>query len=269
MDFTSIIGLVLGLGFIAYGYYIDGGDIAALYLTSAIFITLGGTIGAIVMSYSFKQLKKLPGLFLESIISPKSNLRKTIDYLVSLSENARKDGLLSLENIINDEKAKTKIDPFLKRGILMVVDGTDPEEISDTLQNFIYVYEQDKTLSISMIEGAAGYAPAFGMVGTIIGLIQVLAADMSSPEQLTKAIGVAFITTLYGVIVANLICMPIATKLKNRLILYRMEKELIIEGVCAIRNGINSRILREKLASYLQLEGKNAEKAASAAKAKR
>lgn len=269
MDLTSIIGFILGLGLIAYGYYIDGGDIASLYLLSAILITVGGTIGAVIMSYSFKTLKKLPGLLAEAVISPKSNTKITIDYLVSLSESARKDGLLSLENIISNESPKNKIDPFLKRGILMVVDGTDPEEIDETLQNYIYIYEQDKNINISMLEGAAGYSPAFGMVGTIIGLIQVLKADMSSPEQLTKAIGVAFITTLYGVILANLVFLPVATKLKNRLTFYRLEKEMIIEGVCAIRNGINSRILREKLSSYLQLEGKKAVKGALSPKNKR
>jgi chemotaxis protein MotA len=125
------------------------------------------------------------------------------------------------------------------------------------MQNDIYVYEQDRTLNISMLDALGGYGPAFGMVGTIIGMIHVLSAGSSDPAHLTKAIGVAFTATLYGVASANLIFIPMATKLKNRLSIYRLEKEMVIEAVCAIRNGVNPKMLKEQLSSYLILSSKS------------
>ena len=135
----------------------------------------------------------------------------------------------------------------------MVVDGTDSEKINEILQNDIYVYEQSRGIDISMFESMGSYAPAFGMIGTIVGLIQLLSAGMDDPAALTKAIGVAFITTLYGSLVANCFFLPAANKLRSRLSVYRLEKEMIIEAVCAIRNGVNPRLLEEQLSSYLVL----------------
>lgn len=266
MDIASILGFILGFGLLAVGYAMDGGNVRSLWLPSAMVIVVGGSLGGVFVSYGMRQLRQFPSLMFEIMKKPKSTIQKTIDYLVMLSENSRRSGLLSLESIISEEKPKEKIDPFLKRGILMAVDGTDPEEINEILQNFIYVHEQDKLISISMLDALGAFSPAFGMVGTIIGLIQVLQADMDSPEQLTKAIGVAFITTLYGVLLANLFFLPAATKLKSRLSVYRMEKEMIIEGICAIRNGVNPRLLREKLSSYLQMENTKTNKRRSSTK---
>ncbi|MEA5066018.1 MAG: MotA/TolQ/ExbB proton channel family protein, partial [Eubacteriales bacterium] len=130
------------------------------------------------------------------------------------------------------------------------------EKISDVLNNDIYIYETDRTTAISMFDSFAAFAPAFGMVGTIVGLIMTLQAGMESPDMVTKAIGVAFITTLYGVLLANSFFIPAATKLRARMTMYRLEKEMIIEAVCAIRNGINPRMLKEQLSSYYILGSK-------------
>jgi chemotaxis protein MotA len=260
MDFTSIIGIVVGFGMLVLGYSMDNGDVMALMLASAAVIVIGGTAGALILSYGASQLKHFFGMFFEIYKNPKSSINATIDYLVTLAETARKEGLLSLEKIIMEEDPKKKVDPLLKRGTLMVIDGTDLEQIRTLLDMEIYIYEQRRKTEISMFDSAAAYAPAMGMVGTIMGLIQVL-QNMSSPENLTKAIAVAFITTLYGVILANLFFIPVANKLRIRLVSYRMEKEMIIEGICGIRNGDNPKMLREKLSTYLQLDGKGAKKA--------
>lgn len=262
MDLASVIGLVLGFGLLALGYSIDGGKLMDLWLLSALIITGGGTLGSVIMAYGFSQLKNYFKLFLGVFKKPKSSVPQTIDFLVKLSETARKEGLLSLEKVIYAEEAKQKIDPLLKRGILMVIDGTDQEEIAEQLQTEISVYEQKQKLEITMFDSTAGFAPAFGMVGTIIGLIQVL-QNMEDVKALTTAIGVAFITTLYGVVLANSFFVPAANKLRVRLSIYILEKEMIIEGICAIRNGINPKMLRERLSSYLQLDSKRAKKTES------
>ena len=132
----------------------------------------------------------------------------------------------------------------------MVVDGADLEQIKSFLETDISVYEQKASIEIGMFNSMAAYAPAYGMIGTIMGLIQVL-ANMESPETMAAAISVAFITTLYGVVIANALCIPAASKLKLRLDYYQTEKEMIIEGICGIRNGDNPKILRERLSPYL------------------
>lgn len=252
MDISSIIGIIAGFGFVFYGYAMDGGSITGIIMLSAIVITVGGTFGAVMLSFSFDNLKHFPLLFFEAFKKPKSKINVTIDLLISLSRTAKQSGLLSLEKSINDANASIKdgVDPFLRKGILMAVDGTDPEKIQEILGNDIYIYEQRRLANISMFEVASQFAPAFGMIGTIVGLIQMLSLGIDDPNVLTKAIGVAFITTLYGSLLSNCIFSPIATKLKARLASYRLEKEMIIDAVCAIRNGINPKVLSEQLESY-------------------
>ncbi len=270
MDIFSIIGFVVSAGSIVLGYAMTGGNVRALWMVSALVITAGGSVGAVLLAYGFNQVKQFPKLMLEVFLSPKSTVGKTIEYLVTLSKTARQSGLLSLEKAITEDDTKKKVDPFLKRGILMVVDGTDPEKINDILQNDIYVYEQSRGIDISMFESMGSYAPAFGMIGTIVGLIQLLSAGMDDPSALTKAIGVAFITTLYGSLLANMFFLPAANKLRSRLSVYRLEKEMIIEAVCAIRNGINPRLLQEQLSSYMVLtSSKKARKSQAAGQAER
>ncbi len=251
MDIISIIGFVVSFGSIAVGFLMDKGDLRALWMESAFVITIGGSLGSVLLAYGFQQVKQFPKLIMEVFFRPKSTVGDTIDTLVTLSKTARQNGLLSLEKAVME--GGKNIDPFLKRGVLMVVDGTDPEKINDILQNDIYVYEQNRSINISMLETMGAFAPAFGMIGTIVGLIQLLAAGMDNPNALTKAIGVAFITTLYGSLVANCFFLPAATKLRSRLSIYRLEKEMIIEAVCAIRNGVNPRVLQEQLSSYMIL----------------
>ena len=255
MDITSILGVLAGPGLIAVGFMLEGGHLAALWMLSAFLIAMGGSVGALMLSYGLNVLKHFPKLFLEIFIMPKSSINKTIDLLVDLSKTARQNGLLSLEKAMTEGDQK-KVDPFLKRGILMIVDGTDPEKINEILQNDIYIYEQNRTMQISMLDAMGGFGPAFGMVGTIVGLIHLLSAGMEDPSAMTKSIGVAFIATLYGVASANLLFLPAASKMKGRLTIYRLEKEMIIEGVCAIRNGVNPRVLQEQLSSYMILTGK-------------
>ncbi len=265
MDISTLLGFIVGFGSIYIGYTMDGGDVGSLMMLSAIIIVLGGSIGGLFMSYGLKDIAKLPKLFVEVLILPKATVSGTIEYLVLLATRARQGGLLNLEKEINTVDPKKPVDPFIKRGVLMVVDGTDSDKISDILQNDIYIYETSRSIGISMFDALGAYAPTFGMVGTIVGLIMMLSAGMGNPDELTKAIGVAFITTLYGVLLANLFFVPCASKLRNRMSMYRLEKEMVIEAVCAIRNGINPRLLQEQLSSYYILEPGKAKKGAEKA----
>lgn len=256
MDIASIVGLIATFGLVAFGYTMDGGVLKSLWMISAVVITVGGATGSVILSYDLNILKQFPKLIVELFISPKSKISETIEYLVSLSQTAKQNGLFSLEKAVTVEEPKKKIDPFLKRGVLNVVDGTDTEKISELMMNEINIYEQNKQQAISMFDTMAAMAPAFGMIGTIVGMIQMLSAGMDDPDALTKAIGVAFITTLYGSILANCFFQPAATKLRARLTEYRLEKEMIIDAICAIRNGVNPKMLREQLSAYAMMSPK-------------
>lgn len=253
MEIASIVGLFVGLGSLILGYSMDDGNLAALWLLSAFVIVVGGALGSVAFTYGASTLYRVPQLYLKSFIREKSILSQKLDYIIMLSEHARKEGLLSIEKIIEDKAAKEKPDPLLRRGILMVIDGMDLEQIRELLETELYIHEEKSKKDITMFESCAAYAPAYGMIGTIIGLIKVL-SNMESPEQMTSAIAVAFITTLYGVVIANLICLPTAGRLKNSLRQFLLEKEMIIEGVCGIRNGVNPKMLRDKLSIYLQTQ---------------
>ncbi len=266
MDIASVFGIVCGFGCLIVAYSMEGGSLAGLMLTSAFLIVIGGGFGSVALSYGINEIKKMPSLILQVFKSPKSTLAKTIDYIVMLSENARKEGLLSIEKIIDEDRANP--DPLLKRGMLMVIDGVDLEQIRDILETELYVYEEKAKTEIAMFDSFGGYAPTFGMIGTIMGLIKVL-ANMDSPEEMTSSIAVAFVATLYGVASANIIFLPVANKLKVRLKQYLMEKEMIIEGVCGIRNGMNPKMLRDKLSIYLQQDAKHAKRRQSDAKEER
>jgi chemotaxis protein MotA len=188
--------------------------------------------------------------FLEAFTSPKRKTDKIIEFLVSMAEAARRDGVLCLEDMIRADENKDLVDPYIEHGIMMVVDGSQAEEIRDALENELSVYEQKKKLIASMFESAGGFSPTMGIIGTVMGLVQVL-SHMSAPEELAHSIAVAFIATLYGVCFANLVYLPIAAKLKLKIKYNRMEKDMIIDGICAIRNGDNPRILRERISVYL------------------
>ncbi len=250
MDIASIIGITLGFGCLLFGYTMDGGGLGSLVLLSAFIIVIGGSLGSAALSFGIDELKKIPKMIICAFKPPKSNISETIDYIVKLSEIARKDGLLSIEKSINENNMGDKMDPLLYQGMMMVIDGVDLEQIRDTMETEIYIYEEKSKGEIAIFDSLGGYAPTYGMIGTIMGLIKVL-ANMESAEEMTSSIAVAFTATLYGVVSANVIYIPIASKLKLRLKQSLLEKEMIVEGVCSIRNGMNSKMLRDKLTIYI------------------
>lgn len=240
---TTLIGI--GAGFICVIISIMlSGKVMDYYDGASIFITIGGTIFAMFASFPLPQttntLKALKKAFSKEVVDQEA----TIEELIRLAGIARKEGVLALE-----ETAKDVEDPFLKKGIMLIVDGTDPELIKDILETDLAFVKSRHAEVREVLDAGAGYAPAFGMIGTLIGLVNMLQSleDMSS---LGKNMAVALITTFYGSVLANLVFSPLSKKLKAVGAEEYLLKEIMMEGLISIQNGENPRIIREKLNAF-------------------
>lgn len=249
MEFATILGIVLTFGGIGIGFALEGGNFNALLGISPIFIVLVGSVGCAMTSFTLKEMLGIPEYFMDSIQQPKgggAQLKALIEVIVNLAEKARREGILSLEADITGELSNPKYDPILKKGVRLMVDGTEPELIKDMMENEIYIYEHHKKIGVAVFEALGGFCPTLGVLGTVMGLIQVL-GNMSNPDELAKSVALAFVATLYGVGFANAIFLPIGVKLKGKLQKEILQKELLLAAILSIQSGENPRILREKL----------------------
>ena len=257
MDITTIIGIVLGVVLIVFGIVFDLntmelnlGKLINFFDLSSILIVVGGTLAAVIASFPASMLKQIPKHFKVMMEVNKYNPMQYIDLLVEFAQIARKNGLLALE-----EKANQETDPFLKQSIMLIVDATDPEKVREMLNNDLEYLSERHSNSVNIYEKAAAYAPAFGMIGTLVGLINMLKGmnfeDSGGASSLGQDMSVAMITTFYGCILANLIFMPIAKKLSGKNDDEYLCKQIIIEGVLSIQSGENPKFMKEKLLSYL------------------
>ena len=244
MDLASILGLALGLGFILFGI-LSGGSLRLFINIPSVMIVVGGTIGATFINYPLNEVFGVVKIVKKAFLHTDESPIGIIDILVSFAETARREGILSLE-----QKVAGIDDEFLKKGINLAVDGTEPEYIKEIMETETnYIAERHK-VGAGIFDAMGAYAPAFGMVGTLIGLINML-AKMDDPSSIGPAMAVALITTLYGAFIANLICIPIAGKLKARSASEVLIKELCIEGIMSIQSGDNPRIVEGKLKAFL------------------
>jgi len=244
MDLASIIGLVTGLGFILFGI-LSGGSLILFLDLPSILIVGGGTMGATLLNYPIGEVVGVIKVVKKAFLHTEESPIGIIDTLVDFAETARREGILSLE-----QKAMTVEDEFLKKGIGLAVDGTEPEYIKEIMQTEIeYISERHRT-GAGIFDTMGSYAPAFGMIGTLIGLINML-AKMDDPSSIGPSMSVALITTLYGAFLANLIFLPIAGKLKERSSSEVLLKELCVEGIMSIQSGDNPRIVEGKLKAFL------------------
>ncbi|WP_027338698.1 motility protein A [Halonatronum saccharophilum] len=244
MDLASIVGLFLGITLVIMGMFMQGNILMFLDVPS-IFIVLGGTLGGVILAYSFKQLRSaIKGL---KIIFSQTNdeAGDIISILVSFAEKARREGLLALE-----EEAYDLDDEFLKKGVQLVVDGTDPQLVKSILETELTFLEERHSLNRGVFSKGAELAPAFGMIGTLIGLIGML-AQLDDPTQLGGGMSTALITTLYGALLANVVFIPLAEKLRIKSEEEILSKEVMIEGILSIQAGENPRIVEEKLKAFL------------------
>ncbi|WP_077614047.1 flagellar motor protein [Caenibacillus caldisaponilyticus] len=251
MDFATVIGLLLGILSLLMGFILEGGSIAAILQGTAALIVFGGTFGAVIASFPFRVLKRIPFILKYAFFEKPFRPEETIEQLVDLANISRREGLLALEGRL-EENDDNK---FLQEGIQMVVDGAEAEMIEDILNREIERYEENILSVARVFEAAGGFAPTMGIIGTVMGLVHVL-GDLNNPETLGPSIAVAFIATLYGVSSANLIYLPIFNKIKARLEQDILLMELQAEGLMSIQLGENTTILRNKLQAFLDKHGR-------------
>ena len=246
MDLTTIIGLLIAwICIVGAGFISGDGSIAPYMDFPSVLIVTMGTIGATIASYPADLLKSLVGTVKNAFVSDDPDLLATVQTIVSFAEKARREGLLALESDLSELK-----DEFLKKSIQLVVDGTDPELVKAILDTEIGILETRHSGNKAVLDTAAELSPAFGMMGTLIGLISML-GNLEDVARLGPGMAVALITTMYGSMMANMFCIPISKKLAGRSAKEVVSMELMVEGILAIQAGENPRIVEEKLKVFL------------------
>ena len=245
MDLATIIGLVLGFGGVFGGMMMEGGSPAALISPSSMLIVIIGTIGVGFVAFPLTRMIGMAGVLKNAFFEKKHDGRHMADQLVSMSEQSRREGLLSLEG-----QAQSVADPFIKKGLMLMIDGADPERLRAIMEIEIAAREERHEGGIAVLEALGGFAPTLGIMGTVLGLINVL-SNLSNTAGLGEKIAGAFIATFYGVSTANLIYLPLASKLKTRMKHESHLAEMALTGILAIQAGDNPRIVRDKLDGFL------------------
>ncbi|MFP5502176.1 MAG: flagellar motor protein [Candidatus Sericytochromatia bacterium] len=248
-EISTIIGLIIGWGCLMIAHVLESGgqvgSLLGLLNLPAAFIVLGGTFGALLIAFPLEEVKTLPSVIMQTF--NKNNLEpgEVVSKLVKFAEKARREGLLALE-----AEVASAGDPFLQKGIQLVADGLDQETIKDMLETELDFVASRHAAGASMLDAMGGFSPTLGIIGCVLGLINVL-GNMSDPSALGPMIAVAFIATLYGVAVANLAWLPLGQKLKRKSEEELLLREVMIAGIISIQAGDNPQIVEEKLKSYL------------------
>jgi chemotaxis protein MotA len=245
MDILSVIGVLIGIGALLLGNFLEGADLNSLVNGPAFIIVFGGTIGATLLQFPPHIFVRSLKLVLWVFFPKKKDMSAEIDKIVEWSHLARKLGLLGLEDEIASEP-----DLFIRKGLQLLVDGNEPEDIRNTLELEINSREDVDLQGAKMLEAMGGYAPTIGMLAAVMGLIHVL-ENLSDPKMLGAGIATAFVATVYGVGSANLFFLPMANKVKTYVYASSQAKEMIAEGLIAISQGENPRNIKLKLSAYL------------------
>ncbi len=271
MDLMSLIGWVLGFGLMFVGMILEKNELGqyAIKLVNinsfvdltSIVIVIGGVIAALMISFPMKVFGQLPKHFKIILFPTKYDPHKCIEELVNFAQEARVNGLLALEDKLNNTK-----DEFMRSSLMLVVDSVDPEKVKMLLENELDYLDERHSQGRLFYEKGASFAPAMGMLGTLIGLINLL-KNMSDPDALGASMAVALVTTFYGSLLANLVFSPIATKLKARHDEEYLCKMIICEGVQSIQAGENPRFIEEKLTQFLARASKKKGKKGKASEA--
>lgn len=245
MDKSSFLGIMLGFGGIAVGLTLEGGQLSQIVQPTAALIVFGGTAGAVLLQFPMSTVGAALARLRVILAEPHADPRATIRELVEYSTRARRDGIVSL-----DTTAQSIRDPFLQKSLLLAIDGTEPAELRRMmeleLENQVVQDEQIPHL----YEAAGGFAPTVGIIGAVLGLIQVM-QRLDNIGEVGKGIAVAFVATIYGVGFANLFCLPAAGKLRIRIQEEHNHRKMMLEGVLSILEGLNPRLLESKLNGFL------------------
>lgn len=245
MDILTIVGLVLGFSAIIGGNILEGGHTSSLMLPVAFFIVGGGTVGAVLVQTPVAIYMRSLKMFVWVFIPPKVEQKAAVEKIIGWSNIARKEGLLGLESLVESET-----DPFAKKGLQLLVDGSEPDAIRSILEVELGVKEHIDTQACKVYDAYGGYSPTIGIIGAVMGLIHVM-NNLADPSKLGSGIAVAFVATIYGVGLANLIFLPVGNKLKAHVHNQTQFREMVIEGIISIAEGENPRNIETKLEGYL------------------
>ena len=253
MDIFAVVGMFLGIGLILLGQAMEGGNIGQLLQITAAFIVLGGTTGAIVLSFPMPIIKSAILMLKDVFMPPAVDYKALITEIGGFATKARKEGIIALE-----KEANNASDPLLTLGLGAVADGTDPTLVREMMENQIEQLEAKVANAAKVFESFGGYSPTLGIIGAVMGLIQVM-QNLSDPSKLGAGIAVAFVATIYGLFAANLVMIPLGTRIKfiyQRVFLY---KNMILEGVLSIQAGESPVLIERKLQSFLLDDNKTVE----------
>ena len=246
MDKLSLIGVIVGFGAILGGNVLEGGHIGALMNLPAILIVFGGTLGASMLQTPYASLSRAIAITPWVFFPPPIQLNSGIERVVQWSMTARKEGLLGLELVAEEET-----NDFMKKGLELLVDGSEPEVIRDILEVELFVGEQRDINAAKFYDAMGGYSPTIGIIGAVLGLVHVM-GNLADPAALGPGIAVAFIATIYGVGLANLFFLPVANKLKSVTRNNVQFQEMVIEGIVSIAEGENPKSIELKLSGFSQ-----------------
>lgn len=264
MDLATLTGLIISIAAIMVGIVLSGGTITSYFQLASVIIVIAGTIGATMMSFPLKTTMNVFQKTLgKAFRRNKVNHKHTMDTIINFAQIARKEGLLAIEKRLEGVN-----DRFLKKGLQLAVDGVESNKIIEIMEADLQELEARHVKGISWFSTAGGYSPTFGIIGTVLGLIIAL-SKMDSPDQLGTAVAAAFLTTLYGIIIANLFFMPVAKKLRLNSEEELREKQLMLRGILGIQSGANPRLIKEELMVFVQTRSEKNKKIFKKKKAKK
>ena len=245
VDKSSLGGIILALGGILAGLLLEGGNLGQIVQPTAAMIVFGGTLGAVMLQFPLPVVMQAIRRFGSVFVTPKENPKETVRRLVRYAQKARKEGIVSLDA----ELAQIE-DAFLKKTLMLAVDGTEPEELRKIMELELDNQAEYEDLVPQVFESAGGFAPTIGIIGAVLGLIQVM-QHLDKIDEVGRGIAVAFVATIYGVGSANLLYLPVAGKMKHRIREEQIAREMTLEGVASILEGMNPRMLETKLLGFL------------------
>lgn len=244
LDILSLFGVLLALVAILGGQFLEGGSLLALVNGPALLIVAGGTVGAILLQTPLATFLRALRMLAWVFKAPQFDMDQGISQILQWSMVARKEGLLGLENI--EDRVR---DPFARKGLALLVDGSEPDNIRSIMMLELEMQEQYLNQGAKVYESMGGYCPTIGIIGAVMGLIHVM-GNLSDPSKLGSGIATAFVATIYGVGLANLFLLPIANKLKSSVLAQSHYREMLIEGIISVAEGENPRIIENKLTGF-------------------
>jgi chemotaxis protein MotA len=244
VDIATIIGLFAAFGLVGWSI-LAGGNLAGFFNPSAAAIVLGGTFGSLLVHFPITRIVGLFGILRKTLVYSHPEPDAVIAKMVQYAERARREGMLALE-----DDSETETDDFLRKGLRLAVDGTDPQLLEKIMHTDLQQIENRHIEGARILAAGGAFAPAFGMIGTLIGLVSML-STLSDPAQIGAGMATALVTTFYGAVLANALFLPLAGKLETRSREEILNKEMVIDGIMAIQSGDSPRIVEEKLKSFL------------------